>query len=50
LILMAVGAAAMITSGAVYGVRKRQLRNPEHVHPGKRRRVQWDLARSRLVF
>jgi hypothetical protein len=48
--MMAVGAAAMITSGAVYGDRKRQLRNPEHVHPGKRRRVQWDLARSRLVF
>ena len=50
LTLMSIGAAAMITSGVVYGVRKRQLRNPEHVDRGKRRRVQWDLARSRLVF
>jgi hypothetical protein len=50
LTLMSIGAAAMIMSGVVYGVRKRQLRNPEHVDRGKRRRVQWDLARSRLVF
>jgi hypothetical protein len=47
---MAVGAAAMITSGAVYGVRKRQLRRLREAHYGTPRRVQWDVARSRLVF
>jgi hypothetical protein len=50
LILMAVGAAAMITSGTVYGVRKRQLRELQQAHYERPRRVQWDLARSRLVF
>jgi hypothetical protein len=50
LITMAVGAAAMITSGAVYGVRKRQLRRLREAHYGTPRRVQWDVARSRLVF
>jgi len=57
LILMAVGAAAMITSGVVYGVRNRQLRKHKrelwgspYTHYGTPRRVQWDLAQSRLVF
>jgi hypothetical protein len=48
--MMAVGVAAMITSGAVYGVRKRQLHRAEQAHYGTPRRVHWDLARSRLVF
>ena len=50
LILMAVGAAATIASGIVYGARKRQLRRLREAHYGTPRRVQWDLARSRLVF
>jgi hypothetical protein len=50
LILMAVGAAAMITSGAIYRDRKRKARKFEQAHHGTPRRVQWDLAQSRLVF
>ncbi len=50
LILMGVGAAAMIVSGAVYGVRKRQLRELQQAHHGKPRRLRWDLAQSRFVF
>jgi hypothetical protein len=30
--------------------RKRKLRRLEQAHYGKPHRVQWDLARSRLVF
>jgi hypothetical protein len=44
------GAAGMIISGAVLGVRKGKLRRLQHAHHGTPRRVQWDLARSRLVF
>jgi hypothetical protein len=55
--IMAIGAAAMITSGVVYGVRNRQLRKHKrelwgspYTHYGTPRRAQWDLAQSRLVF
>jgi hypothetical protein len=48
--LMAGGAAGMIATGALLGVRKRKLREPQEAHYGTPRRVQWDLARSRLVF
>lgn len=47
----AVGAAGMITTGIVLGVRKRKLRAlRETVQRERRRRVRWDLAHSRLVF
>jgi hypothetical protein len=55
--IMAIGAAGMITSGVVYGVRNRQLRKHKrelwgspYTHYGTPRRAQWDLAQSRLVF
>jgi len=48
--LMAGGAAGMIATGALLGVRKRKLRELQAAHYARRRRVQWDLARSRLVF
>ena len=48
--LMAGGAAGMIATGALLGVRKRKLREPQEADYGRPRRVQWDLARSRLVF
>jgi hypothetical protein len=44
------GAVGMIISGALLGVRKRKLRRLQEAHYGAPRRVQWDLARSRLVF
>ncbi len=50
LIMMAAGAVATTSCGSVYGVRKRQLREMQRAHSRIRRRVQWDLARSRLVF
>jgi hypothetical protein len=40
----------MIATGALLGVRKRKRRRLEEAHYGTPRRVQWDLARSRLVF
>jgi hypothetical protein len=40
----------MIISGALLGVRKRKLRRLQEAHYGAPRRVQWDLAQSRLVF
>ena len=48
--LAAVGAAGMIATGILLGVRKRRLRRLEEAHYGTPRRVQWDLAQSRLVF
>ena len=48
--LAAVGAAGMIATGILLGVRKRRLRRLKEAHYGTPRRVQWDLARSRLVF
>jgi hypothetical protein len=45
-----VGFIGMIVSGPVLGARKRKLRRLQQAHYGTPRRVQWDLARSRLVF
>ena len=42
-----IGAAA---SGSNLGTRKRELRELQAAHRGKPPRVQWDLARSRVVF
>ncbi|NNE18114.1 MAG: hypothetical protein HKN10_06530 [Myxococcales bacterium] len=49
--LAALGAAGMIATGILLGVRKRKLRTfREAASYEGRRRAQWDLARSRLVF
>ena len=48
--LMAGGAAGMIATGALLGVRKRKLRELQAAHCENPPRVHWDLARSRLVF
>lgn len=48
--LCAGGTVGMIACGALLGVRKRKLRKARQAHYGQPRRVQWDLARSRLVF
>jgi hypothetical protein len=40
----------MIVSGILLGKRKRKLRELQEAHYGTPRRVQWDLAQSRLVF
>jgi hypothetical protein len=50
LTLMAGGAAGMIVSVALISVRKRKLRELQRAHYGTPRRVQWDVARSRVVF
>ncbi len=42
-----IGAAS---SGSKLGARKKELRARKVAHPGNPPRVQWDLARSRLVF
>jgi len=44
------GFVGMITTGALLGVRKRKLRRLQEAHYATPRRVQWDLAQSRLVF
>jgi hypothetical protein len=44
------GGASMIAMGILLGVRKRARRELKQAHYGAPRRVQWDLARSRLVF
>jgi hypothetical protein len=44
------GAAGMVVSGILLGKRKRKLRRLQEAHYATPRRVQWDLARSRLVF
>jgi hypothetical protein len=51
LVLTISGAVGMIVGGIVFGVRKgAERRGPQEAHWGTPRRVQWDLARSRLVF
>jgi hypothetical protein len=50
LVLTGVGLVGMIVSGPVLGARKRKLRRLDQAHYGTPRRVQWDLARSRVVF
>jgi hypothetical protein len=49
-ILVAGGFVGMITAGGILGHRKRKLRELKQAHYGRPRRVQWDLAQSRLVF
>jgi len=44
------GLLGMISFGTERGRRKRKLRRLRQTHYGTPRRVQWDLARSRLVF
>ncbi len=44
------GAAGMIATGILLGVRKRDRRRLQEADYGRPRRVQWDLARSRVVF
>jgi hypothetical protein len=49
--LTAAGAAGMIATGILLGVRKRKLRTLREASSYEgRRRAQWDLGRSRLVF
>jgi len=48
--LMISGAVGMIASGIVLGFSKGELRRLQEAHYGRPRRVQWDLAESRLVF
>ena len=56
--VVSAGAVATIATGILYGVRNRKLRRRKrrewdtfrHTHSGTPRRVQWDLAQSRLVF
>jgi hypothetical protein len=44
------GAAGMIATGILLGVRKGKRRSLQEADYGTPRRVQWDLAQSRLVF
>lgn len=44
------GATGMLATGILLGVRKRKRGRLAQTQYGPQRRVQWDLARSRLVF
>ena len=48
--LIGAGGLSIIVTGALLGVRKRELRELQEAHYGTPRRVQWDFSRSRLVF
>jgi hypothetical protein len=48
--VMGAGVVGMVTAGGILRHRKRELRRLQEAHYGGPRRVQWDLARSRLVF
>jgi len=48
--MLLVGVMGMVVSGAELGKSKQKLRRLQEAHYGTPRRVQWDLARSRLVF
>jgi hypothetical protein len=48
--LMAGGFVGMLASGVMLGIRKRGRDSLREAHYGRPRRVQWDLARSRVVF
>jgi hypothetical protein len=48
--IMSASGAGMIASGVLLGVRKRKLRRLQEAHYTAPRRVQWDVAQSRLVF
>jgi hypothetical protein len=47
---MAGGGVGLIVSGVLLGVQKQRQRELQETHYGSPRRVQWDPARSRLVF
>ena len=49
-ILAGGGVLGMMATGALLGVRKRKLREFGEAQHRRPRRVQWDLARSRVVF
>jgi len=49
-VLMAGGGVGLIVSGVLLGVQKQRQRELQETHYGSPRRVQWDPARSRLVF
>jgi len=49
-VLVAGGVAGMIASGILLRRRKRDRDSLRQAHYGTPRRVQWDLAQSRLVF
>ena len=49
-IMVFAGVFGMAVSGGTLGASKRKLRRLEQAHYGTRRRVQWDVARSRVVF
>jgi hypothetical protein len=44
------GGVGMIVTGALLGARKRRLRSLQEADYGRPHRVQWDLARSQVVF
>ncbi len=48
--LAAGGAVGMIATGILLGKRKQKLRRLQQAHYGRPSRVQWDLARSQVVF
>ncbi len=48
--LAGIGLVGTVVAGSMFGHRKRKLRRLQEAHYGAPRRVQWDLARSRLVF
>jgi hypothetical protein len=49
-VLMMVGGVGMIISGVMWGKRTRQGRRLEEARYERPRRLQWDLAQSRIVF
>jgi hypothetical protein len=49
-VLMVGGSVGMIVTGILLGVRKGKRRTLQEAHFGRPHRVQWDLARSRVVF
>jgi hypothetical protein len=48
--LMISGAVGMIVTGTLLGIRKGELRSLQKADYGRPRRVQWDFARSQVVF
>jgi hypothetical protein len=48
--LMIGGAVGMIVTGTLLGIRKGELRRLKEARYERRRRVQWDFARSQVVF
>ncbi len=49
-VLLAGGSAGVIATGILLGVRKRKRRVLQNAHYRRPRKVQWDLASSRVVF